>query len=437
MSFTTDIWSSPNNKAVISLTAHWFDEKASNMQHAILNASEFPGSHTGERIALKLHEMLHNWSITTTHVHLILRDNAANMLKGLDDAELPNVGCFIHTLQLVVLDGLECQKVIKDGISKSRNIVTHFNHSPLACNKLCEIQEKYDLPKRKLLQDVRTRWNSTFYMLERMHDQRSAVTYYAGEVSTIKNLTEYEWDITGHLLEVLRPFEEITRIVSSDESCISEAIPYVATLILFLEKPSSDHKGVEPTKETLKQSLNTRFKHIFGNTLFTFATVLDPRFKLCFIPESCRQTLIERIVTDIFDAMEDQHTSGNHQHESSSSQQADSSSGFWKCFAEIGTSQQRTNDPTLCTINNELQQYLSDKNIERKQSPFVWWSDNKYKFPNVYKLAKRYLSAPASTVVSERLFSTEGLVYEDHRNRLLPENAEMLTCMKRNFKYLE
>lgn len=76
------------------------------MRHAILNTSEFAGSHTGEKISLKMHEMLGNWSISTAQVHLILRDNAANMIKGLDDAELANVGCFIHSLQLVVRDGL-------------------------------------------------------------------------------------------------------------------------------------------------------------------------------------------------------------------------------------------------------------------------------------------------------------------------------------------
>lgn len=233
ISFTTDIWSSPNNKAVISLTAHWFDEKRGVLQHAILNTSEFPGSHTGERIGLKMHEMLESWNIPTGKVDLILRDNAAILIKGLDDAELPNAGCFIHTLQLVVRDGMDSQKVVKDAMARSRNIVTHFNHSPLACNKLTEIQEKYGLKQHKLVQDVPTRWNSSFYMLERAHDQRSAITYYAGEVSAVKNLTEYEWNITSRLLVLLKPFEEITKIVSSEDSCISEVIPYVATLRLF------------------------------------------------------------------------------------------------------------------------------------------------------------------------------------------------------------
>lgn len=404
------------------------------MQHAVLNSSEFPGSHTGERIAVKMHEMLTAWKIAASKVHCILRDNACNMLKGLNDAELPNVGCFIHTLQLVILDALDCQKVVKDVIAKSRNIVTHFNHSPLACNRLLEIQEKYELPQRKLLQDVRTRWNSTFYMLERMVDQRTSVTYYAGEVSAVKNLTEYEWNTIGRLLELLRPFEEITRIVSSEDSCISEVIPYVATLRLFLEKANSNHKDVEPTKQALLRSLNTRFSHIADENIFTFATVLDPRFKLNFIPENLRQMVTNQLVAEIIDNHE---MSPPNERQPAPADPAENASGFWKCFEEIGANQPPTNNPASCVIKNELEQYISGKIIERKQNPYSWWTENRYKYPHAFKIGMRYLSAPASTVVSERLFSTEGLVYEQHRNRLLPENGEMLTCMKKNFKYLE
>lgn len=434
MSFTTDIWSSPNNKAVISLTAHWFDEKSSSMQHAVLNTSEFPGSHTGERIGLKIHEMLANWEIPASRVHLILRDNAANMSKGLTDAELPHQGCFIHTLQLVVLDGLDSQKSVKDVIAKSRNIVTHFNHSPLACNRLLEIQEKHDLPKRKLLQDVRTRWNSTFYMLQRLTDQRTAVTYYAGEVSTIRNLTEYEWNITSSLLELLRPFEEITKIVSSEDSCISEVIPYVATLRLFLEKPRNDHKVIELTKQTLLRSLETRFKHIGDDNVFTFATVLDPRFKLNFIPENYRHAITDQIIAEILHSHDLQMPNDP---EPVPPEPAEDSSSFWKCFEEIGTKQLPTNNPSSVIIKNEFEQYISEKIVDRKQNPYKWWTENKYKYPHIFKIVLRYLSAPGSTVFSERLFSTEGLVYEQHRNRLLPDNGEMLTCLNRNFKYLD
>jgi hypothetical protein len=44
----------------------------------------------------------------------------------------------------------------------------------------------------------------------------------------------------------------------------------------------------------------------------------------------------------------------------------------------------------------------------------------------LWKLAKKYLSAPATGVASEQLFSVAGDVYDDKRSRLMPEKAEML-----------
>ena len=44
----------------------------------------------------------------------------------------------------------------------------------------------------------------------------------------------------------------------------------------------------------------------------------------------------------------------------------------------------------------------------------------------------RYISAPATSVPSERLFSDTGEVYYDRRNRLVPERAEMLLFINLN-----
>ena len=57
------------------------------------------------------------------------------------------------------------QRIVKD-ISQCKQIVGHFSHSPLAYNKLEQLQKRHDLPQHKLVQDVPTRWNSTYFMLE-------------------------------------------------------------------------------------------------------------------------------------------------------------------------------------------------------------------------------------------------------------------------------
>lgn len=432
VSLTTDIWSS-NSNSMISLTGHWLDENLGR-QSAILNSSKFCGSHTGERIGMKIHEMLENWCIRPKNVHLILRDNAANMIKGLEEAEFAHKGCFIHTLQLVVLEGLECQRLLRDTIVKARNIVTHFNHSPLACGKLTEIQKQYDIPERCLLQDVRTRWNSTFYMLQRLIDQRQAVTYYSGEVSNVRNLSEYEYSIVQSALQLLKPFEEITRKVSSEDCCISEVIPYVAALRLYLEKLGSEYKGLEQTKETLLRSLNIRFRSIDQDPYYTFSTFLDPRFKLNFCAEKERDSLKSQIISEM---LAKQEKTMPDTVASCSTSNTKSSSDFWSCLDEIGAKQVMAINPEKSVLENEFESYLADKRLGRTENPYTWWCTNRYKYPGVAKLVPQYMSAPASTIFSERLFSTEGLVYEQHRNRLLPENGEMLTCLNRNFHFLD
>ena len=63
--------------------------------------------------------------------------------------------------------------------------------------------------------------------------------------------------------------------------------------------------------------------------------------------------------------------------------------------------------------------------------PFTWWSQHKARFPLLSRLARRYLSATATSVPSERLFSLAGNVYEEYKNRILPEHAETLLFAKK------
>lgn len=58
--------------------------------------------------------MLAHWSTTKDQVHVLLRDNARNMIKTMEECGLASLGCMAHTLQLAVNEAVVSQRNITD-----------------------------------------------------------------------------------------------------------------------------------------------------------------------------------------------------------------------------------------------------------------------------------------------------------------------------------
>ena len=114
----------------------------------------------------------------------------SNIVKALTDASLPHYGCFAHTLQLVVHDGVLSQRAVINILSPCRKI-GHFRQLCLAHSRLRVIQENLGLPQHYLIQDEPTRWNSSLYMLQWILEQKMALAAYATE-HVIIQLTSYQ-----------------------------------------------------------------------------------------------------------------------------------------------------------------------------------------------------------------------------------------------------
>jgi len=160
-SFTTDIWSTEvRNDSLHSFTVHWLTE-IFERKEAVLHAHPLSGSHSGEMLCREYNAMLSKWKINNEQVHLIVRDNASNMVKPMSDGDFEDLGCFAHTLQLIINDGIFSQRAVTDLLAICRQIVGHFKCSPLAYDRLKSIQDRLQLKQHRLKQDVATRWNST------------------------------------------------------------------------------------------------------------------------------------------------------------------------------------------------------------------------------------------------------------------------------------
>ena len=81
----------------------------------------------------------------------------------------------------------------------------------------------------------------------------------------------------------------------------------------------------------------------------------------------------------------------------------------------------------------EIETYLSEPLIDFSVNCYSWWADNAMRYPCISSLVRQHLSAPPTSVPSERLFSGASNLYDDRRNRLAPERAEVLLLIKNNF----
>ena len=88
----------------------------------------------------------------------------------------PWMGCFDHLLQLVA--NIPYSKSPSITLEKARDIVGHFNSSTQAEKRLLVIQEQIDpsVNAKSLIQDVRTRWWSTYNLCNRLVELERAVT---------------------------------------------------------------------------------------------------------------------------------------------------------------------------------------------------------------------------------------------------------------------
>lgn len=198
-----------------------------------LHTQDFRGSHTAEGIGEAIQGMLDRWGIEKSRIHVIVRDNARNMKKAMDDMEVKNVGCLAHTLQLAVHEGLLSQRSVVDTLATARKIIGHFKHSPLAYSRLEDKQRELKMDVKRLQQDVQVRWNSSLYMLQSILEQKQPLLLYAGSYNLPTTLTAAQWTLMEKTAEVLVPFEELTKDVSKANASAADVIPAITGYFIF------------------------------------------------------------------------------------------------------------------------------------------------------------------------------------------------------------
>ncbi|XP_060761430.1 zinc finger BED domain-containing protein 4-like [Neoarius graeffei] len=283
-------------------------------------------------------------------------------------------------------------------------------------------------------------------MMTSLLEQKRALVMYDSDHGLPVSLDTNQWSLIEKMTTLLAPFEELTREISSHTATAADVIPSVVALKRFLNKTAKTDSGVKTTKSALLEAVNKRFETTFSEQIYYLATILDPRYKDRYFDADLKQALKNKLEKEV-DKMtasvttstcatdgptpkaEDAELEGEPQKKRMCTPSEGHS--FLDMFNEI-LEEKEQNEQATGPTSLQVHGYLSEPTIPRNMSPLQYWQSNMSRFPALAPVARKYLSAPCTSVDGERLFSAASNVISEKRNRIGTERAEMLLFVKHN-----
>ncbi|XP_042408959.1 zinc finger BED domain-containing protein RICESLEEPER 2-like [Zingiber officinale] len=287
---TSDAWTSIATDGYLSLTAHYVN-KNWVLQKRILNFSYIPPPHTGVALAEKIYSLACDWGIEKKLFSITLDNASANdvcveilktqlRLKNalIFDGILFYVRCCAHILNLIVQDGLKEIDIVVDKIRESMKYVKG-SQGRKEKFKNCVFQTSLD-SKRALMQDVPTRWNSTYRMLSSALFYHLAFCHLQLSDSNFQSCpTAKEWDRVKKKCRFLEVFHNATVDFSGSRYPTSNLyFPHVFVIQLKLHEESSSQ---DLYMKKITDQMFVKFNKYWCefNILFVIAVKFDPLYK--------------------------------------------------------------------------------------------------------------------------------------------------------------
>ncbi|KAI5750503.1 hypothetical protein M8J76_016232 [Diaphorina citri] len=437
---TTDSWTSINTENFLAVTAHCVlnDE----LVGFLLDCVEYPERHTSVNLAGAIKAIAIEFGIEKKIVS-VTTDNAPNIVGAIGLNEWAHIPCFAHSLNLVVQSSLKSN--MQGTVTKIKNIVKHFKSSTHAMAKLRATISQMNLPELKLKQDVDTRWNSTFDMMDRFLKLKDAIisTMALLNIQNIEPLTSNDWLLTSQAVNILDIFNEITIEVSAEKSpTLSKVILYYNAIIKTLNNQARDMSHDAESLNlvfTLKDEMSKRFRNL--HPLAAESTLMDPRFKKVPFKHDERGFNVAsgRIKTQIMKKIREKETLLSNENSVASTSTTSCTTPspnvhkqkIWDDFdSEIKRMTAQSNPQSASIV--QLDKYIQEVNQPRAGNPLVWWKERKHIYPELYDIAMSRLCIPGTSVPCERIFSKAGLTMTDRRNRLKAKKLREIVFLNHN-----
>ena len=291
--------------------------------------------------------------------------------------------------------------------------------------------------------DVSTRWSSTYKMFDACTPYRAAFHEYADHDHKYKwEPSHADWNMYAKVQPILVEFAAITKVLSGSLYPTANIFyPYIVTVKMELVKAS---KSTDKFVRAMDVAMLDKFDKYCEekNNVMALATILDPRWKMRFVAfcfgeiygEEMGAVEIEDIrkeLYSIYNTCDDEYKQSKAGAEGSDGSASSAQRGTSTSTARPSLFRRHLQETTTEASKSELRRYLDEPNVDPDDRTFVlldWWKVNTHRFPVISKMARRFLTIPATSVSSESTFSTGDRILDDYRSSLLPALVERLVC---------
>ncbi|KAM6896461.1 zinc finger BED domain-containing protein 4 [Lycodopsis pacificus] len=443
--FTTSIWVSSQTREYLTLTAHWATYESSVRPQgqdfhcsALLSVSQIDCDHDMHDIPKQLEYLWDSW-ITSSGLKkgFTVTDNTA-IRNTLEDYGHVTMQCFGHTIDLIVSEAIKSQRMVQNLLSIARKICERVHRSAKAKEKLAELQRTHQLPENQLIQDVPSKWRTSFFMLERLVEQKKAIDEMSIECNFREMISCDQWEVMLSVCNALKPFEVACREMSNRTATLGQVIPLIHILNRKIDLLFDETVGIDNMLKSLKEAMVSKMSATLHDPRYTWATMLDPRYKTSLFTEEEAERWKQDLVGELDSSSSTSLAAKpppllngcNEAPVSSDASPHPNKDNLWSLMADIRQKIKHEEKPKSSEL--AVLEYLEEDILDQSCDPLDYWNLKKFLWPDLAKVAARYVGCPPSIVPAETLFSTASVNCALNQHRPLLENTEGLLFLKVN-----
>lgn len=396
---TCDNWTDVTNQSYLGITIYYLGSDC-KMKNGCLGVLPLDKNHTSDYLHDSLMRVMEDFHVDSNKIMAVVSDSAANIKSAVNKLVGNNkqLACFAHILSHLVPNALQSIKPAMEIINKVKKIVTLTRHSVVASDELKRLQKrdgKTDRTVLKFIQDVETRWNSTYYMLERFLTLEEYVYPVMSKCANMPDmLSRTEISVLKDLVALMSPVASVINEISGENypTC-SIIIPIIhcmtAAITDCIITTEIGNSIPNQFQTSLLNQINNKFHHLESIRIMAISTILDPRFKrLHFKSALAASNAIQDIDNKLrkISGYEKRKTKENDQNDVNTK-----SGNLWQFHDNLVIKNKDLADTESQNLNLELKQYLYQPVIKRSENVFNYWESLKHAFPILSKLALQYL----------------------------------------------